>query len=96
MATQYDISFAYMGPKLWNMLQTYLRVICKLDEFKRKFAGFVLFLPNWPPVPGYSVAGNRNGLVEVVPIHGHSALEGLLQNVAGPPPAGCARDADVT
>ena len=37
VATQYDVSFAYVGPKLWNVLPTYLRAIRELDEFKRKF-----------------------------------------------------------
>ena len=77
-------------------MPTYLRAIRELNEFKRKFTGFVLFLPDRPPVAGYSVAGNHNSLSEVVRLHGRSALEGLLRNIAGPPPAGCARDADVT
>jgi len=62
VATPYDASFAYVCPKLWNVLPTYFREIRELDEFKRKLTEFVLFLPDRPPVPGYSLVGNRNSL----------------------------------
>ena len=87
--TQFDASFAYGGPKLWNVLPSYFRAIRELDEFKRKLTGFVLLLPDRPLIPGYSVA-NHNSLVEVIPVHGSGALDRLLRVVAGPPPAGCA------
>ena len=92
VATQFDASFAYVGPKLWNVLPPYLRANRELDEFKRKLTGFVLLLPDRPPILGYSVA-NHNSLVEVMPVHGSFALDRLLRGVAGPPPAGCARNA---
>ena len=85
VATQFDASFAYVGPKLWNVLPSYLRAIRELDEFKRKLTGFVLLLPDRPPIPGYSVA-NHNSLVDVIPVHGSDALDRFLRGVAGPPP----------
>ena len=85
VATQFDASFAYGGPKLWNVLPSYFRAIRELDEFKRKLTGFVLLLPDRPLIPGYSVA-NHNSLVEVIPVHGSDALDRLLRGVAGPPP----------
>ena len=72
----------------------HLRTICELDEFKRKFTGFFLLLPDRPSIPDYSIA-NHNSLVEVVPIHRNSVLERLLRGVTGPPPAGCARSEGV-
>ena len=84
MATQFDASFAYVGPKLWNALPSYFRAIRELDEFKRKLTKFVLLLPDRPPIPGYSVA-NHNSIAEVIPVLGSDALGGLLREVAGPP-----------
>ena len=45
-------------------------------------------LCHMPPLPGYSVATNHNGPVEIIPLHGRSALEKLLQNVTDVPLAG--------
>jgi len=85
VATQFDASFAYVGPKLWNVLPSYFRAIRELDEFKRKLTKFVLLLPDRPPIPGYSVV-NHNSLAEVILDLGSVALGGLLREVAGPPP----------
>ena len=40
-ATQFDVAFAYVGPKLWNVLPSYMRAIRELEEFKRKLTGFI-------------------------------------------------------
>ena len=47
---------------------------------RRSLLGFFSFC-HVPPVPGYSVATNHNGPVEIIPLHGRSALEKLLRNV---------------
>ena len=54
---------------------------------RRSLLGFFSFC-HMPPVPGYSVATNHNGPVEIIPLHGRSALEKLLQNVTDVPLAG--------
>ena len=56
------------------MLPMYLRTIREFDEFKRNFTGFILFLLDKSPVPGYSGAGNHKSLVEVV-LHRQGELE---------------------
>ena len=76
------------------MLPSYLRAFRELEEFKRKLTGFVLLLSDRTKIPSYSVA-NHNSLVDVIPVHGSDALDRLLRGVAGPPPAGCARNAGV-
>ena len=63
--TQYDLSFAYIGPKLWNMLPKRINLIGELQKFKSELTRFVLSLPDRPPVHGY-VRANNNSLVEVV------------------------------
>ena len=51
VTTQFNASFAYVGPKVWNMLPSY-SAIRELDEFQRKLTGFVLLLLDKPPIPG--------------------------------------------
>ena len=64
--TQYDSSFAYLGPKLWNLLPKTINLIDTLHNFKGELTKFVLSLPDKPPVCGYART-NDNSLVEVVP-----------------------------
>ena len=54
---------------------------------RRSLLGFFSFC-HMPPVPGYSVATNHNGPVEIIPLHGRSAHEKLLQYVTEVPLAG--------
>ena len=65
MVTQYDPSFAYMGPRLWNVIPRDINLIGKVDRFKRRLMTWLLSLPDKPPVHGY-VRANSNSLVEVV------------------------------
>ena len=53
VAMHFDASFAYVSPKLWNVLLSYLRAIREMYEFKRKFTGFVLFLSDRPLVTAW-------------------------------------------
>ena len=62
--TQYDSSFAYMDPRLWNMLPRYINLIIKLEKFKRRLMTGLLSFPDKLPVHGY-VRANNNSLVEV-------------------------------
>ena len=62
--TRFDLSFAYVGPRLWNVLPKKLNLIGEMDEFKRELTRFVLSLPDKPPVQGY-VRANNNSLLEV-------------------------------
>ena len=66
--TQYDASFAYIGPKLWNVLPKELNMVGELGKFKSRLTKFLLSLPDKPPVQGY-VRANDNSLVDVVPLH---------------------------
>ena len=63
--TRYDSSFAYLGPKMWNILPKPINLLGELQKFKRELTRFVLSLPDKPPVHGYARA-NNNSLVEVV------------------------------
>ena len=65
VVTRYDSSFAYMGPRLWNVLPRDINQIDELDKFKRRLTKWLLSLPDKPPVHGY-VRANNNSLVEVV------------------------------
>ena len=54
--TQYDSSFAVVGPKLWNVLPAELNQINDFDMFKGKLTKLVLTVPDRPqswvmPVP---------------------------------------------
>ena len=62
--TEYDSSFAYMGPRLWNVLPKDVNSIVVADKFKRRLTAWLLSLPDKPPVLGY-VRANNNSLVEV-------------------------------
>ena len=64
--TQYDSSFAYLGPKLWNLLPKTINLIDTLHKFKGELTRFVLSLPDKPPVCGYART-NDNSLEEVAP-----------------------------
>ena len=66
--TQYDSSFAVVGPKLWNVLPAELNQINDFDMFKGKLTKLVLTVPDRPPILGYARA-NNNSLVEVIPGH---------------------------
>ena len=63
--TQYDSSFAYLGPKLWNLLPKSINLIDKLQKFKGELTRFVLSLPDKPPVHGYA-RENNNSLAEIL------------------------------
>ena len=63
--TQYDSSFAYLGPKLWNLLPKSINSIDKLQKFKGELTRFVLSLPDKPPVHGYA-RENNNSLTEIL------------------------------
>ena len=47
--TQYDSSFAYLGPNLWNLLPKSINLLDKLQKFKSELTRFVLSLPDKPP-----------------------------------------------
>ena len=64
VVTKYDSSFAYMGPRLWNVLPRDINSIVEADKFKRRLTTWLLSLPDKPPVHGY-VRANNNSLVEV-------------------------------
>ena len=64
VVTKYDSSFAYMGPRLWNVLPKDVNSIVVADKFKRRLTAWLLSLPDKPPVLGY-VRANNNSLVEV-------------------------------
>ena len=64
--TQYDSSFAYLGPKLWNLLPKTINLIDTFHKFKGELTRFVLSLPDKPPVCGYPRT-NDNSLQEVAP-----------------------------
>ena len=65
MRTQYDSSFAYLGPKLLNLLPKSINLLDKLQKFKGELTRFVLSLPDRPPVHGYP-RENNNSLAEVL------------------------------
>ena len=64
MVTQYDSSFAYMDPRLWNMLPRYINLIIKLEKFKRRLTPWLFSFPDKFSVHGY-VRANNNSHVEV-------------------------------
>ena len=63
--TRYDSSFAYLGPKLWNLLPKSINLLDKLQKFKGELRRFVLSLPDKPPVHGYA-RENNNSLAEIL------------------------------
>ena len=63
--TQYDSSFAYVGPDLWNLLPKSINLLDKLQKFKGELTRFVLSLPDKPPVHGYA-RENNNSLAEIL------------------------------
>ena len=63
--TQYDSSFAYLGPNLWNKLPKSINLLDKLQRFKSELTRFVLSFPDKPPVHGYARA-NNNSLAEIL------------------------------
>merc|ERR1712237_118432 len=66
--TQYDSSFAVVGPKLWNSLPANLSIISTWDNFKNKLTNYMDSLPDEPPVSGYTRV-HSNTLLEVTRLH---------------------------
>ena len=66
VVTQFDSSFAVVGPNLWNKLPASLNEISNFDMFKGALTKFLLKLPDLPPVQGYPRT-NNNSLVEILP-----------------------------
>ena len=65
--TQYDSSFAYIGPKLWNILPKSINSIGQFHKFKGELTKFVLSIPDKPPVCGYARTNDdHNRLYELV------------------------------
>ena len=60
--TVYERSFAVMGPKLWNCIPYNLNSIQNMDLFKMRFTGFLMSVPDTPPVRGYTPT-NSNSLL---------------------------------
>ena len=60
--TAYERSFAVMGPKLWNCIPYNLNSIQNMELFKIWFTGFLMTVPDTPPVRGYT-ATNSNSLL---------------------------------
>ena len=52
--TAYKRSFAVMDPKLWNCIPCYLNSIQNMDLLKMRFTGFLMSVPDTPPVRGYT------------------------------------------
>ena len=61
--TQYDGSFAVLGPSLWNILPRSLHTITNQEQFKTKLTEFLFNIPDTPPVPGYCPT-NSNSLLD--------------------------------
>ena len=60
--TAYERSFAVMGSKLWNCIPYNLNSIQNMDLFKMRFTGFLMSVPDTPPVRGYTPT-NSNSLL---------------------------------
>ena len=60
--TAYERSFAVMGPKLWNCIPYNLNSIQNMELFKMRFTGFLMSVPDTPPVRGYTPR-NSNSLL---------------------------------
>ena len=60
--TAYERSFPVMGPKLWNCIPYILNSIQNMDLFKMRFTGFLMSVPDTPPVRGYTPI-NSNSLL---------------------------------
>ena len=65
VVTQFDSSFAVVGPNLWNKLPASLNEISNFDMFKGALTKFLLTLPDLPPVQDYART-NNNSLVEIL------------------------------
>ena len=61
--TFYDLSFAVIGPKLWNMLPKSVKLCASLNSFKSNLDIFLNKFPDRPPVSTY-VVQNNNSLLE--------------------------------
>ena len=59
----YDLSFAVVGPKLWNLVPKSIKLIDTLNAFKSRLDDFLKKIPDHPPVAGYIVQ-NNNSLAE--------------------------------
>ena len=58
----YERLFAVLGPKLWNCILYILNSIQNMDLFKMRFTGFLMSVPDTPPVRGYTPT-NSNSLL---------------------------------
>ena len=65
----YENSFAVLGPKLWNVLPSYLSVMKSESGFKNELTKYLKTLSDEPPVSGYA-RRNTNTLLEVDVIRG--------------------------
>ena len=61
--TRYDVSFAVMGPRLWNIISANLHSIDSLLRFKTNLKAFLKTFPDEPSVPGY-ICRNGNSMLE--------------------------------
>ena len=61
--TMYDTSFKVYAAKTWNCLPKSVNMEQSLDTFKSKLDTFLLNVPDYPPVAGYSTA-NKNRLLD--------------------------------
>ena len=59
----YDLSFAVVGPKLWNLVPKSVKVCSSLNSFKSNLDIFLHEFPDHPPISGY-VVQNNNSLLE--------------------------------
>ena len=61
--TLYETSFGVMGPRLWNCIPSHIRAVSKHDGFKHHMTAFMLFLPDKPPIRGFT-SPNSNSILD--------------------------------
>ena len=61
--TLYDLSFAVMGPRLWNIVPKVTKECTSLFSFKTHLDSFLKTFPDQPPVTGY-VSQNNNSILD--------------------------------